>query len=253
MEKLVSVKNVSFAYGSRPVLENINLDIYRGDYMGIVGPNGSGKSTLLKLVLGILKPTKGNIEVFGKSVDRFNRWERVGYVRQKASFFNPGFPATVEEVISANIHSGGGLFNASVKRRRERVFEALSLVNMEEYGGRLIGNLSGGQQQRVFIARALVNSPEILFLDEPTVGIDLDSQREFYCLLEKLNINMRITIVMVSHDIGVIAQKVSRIACMGDGKLICHRQSSGEMISEALKKTYGDWTRPIVHDHQPWP
>ena len=249
MEKLISVKNVSFSYGSQPILENINLDIYRGDYMGIVGPNGSGKSTLLKLVLGILKPTKGSIEVFGKSVDKFGQWERIGYVRQKASFFNSGFPATVEEVISANIHSGTGLFNAPVKRRRERVFEALSLVNMEEYGGRLIGNLSGGQQQRVFIARALVNSPELLLLDEPTVGIDLDSQREFYCLIEKLNSNMRITIVMVSHDIGVIAQKVSRIVCMGDGKLICHQNNSGETISEVLKKTYGNWMNPIIHDH----
>ncbi len=249
MEKLISIKNVSFSYGSRPVLENINLDIYRGDYMGIVGPNGSGKSTLLKLILGILKPAKGSIKVFGKSVDIFNRWERVGYVRQKASFFNLGFPATVEEVISANIHSGKGLFNTSVKRCRERVYEVLSHVNMEEHGGRLIGNLSGGQQQRVFIARALVNSPEVLFLDEPTVGIDLDSQREFYCLLEKLNVNMRITIVMVSHDIGVIAQKVNRIVCMGDGKLICHQNSSGEMIPEVLKKTYGDWISPIIHDH----
>ena len=249
MEKLINVKNVSFAYGSQPILENINLDICRGDYMGIVGPNGSGKTTLLKLILGILKPAKGSIEVFGKSIERFSQWERVGYVRQKASFFNPGFPATVEEVISANIHSGKGFFDASVKRHRERVYEALSHVNMEEYGGRLIGNLSGGQQQRVFIARTLVNSPEILFLDEPTVGIDLDSQREFYCLLEKLNVNMRITIVMVSHDIGVIAQKVNRIVCMGDGKLICHQDSSGEMISEVLKKTYGDWTSPKIHDH----
>lgn len=249
MKKLVSVKNVSFAYGSQPVLENINLDIYRGDYMGIVGPNGSGKSTLLKLVLGILKPAKGSIELFGESVDKFSQWERVGYVRQKASFFNPGFPATVEEVISANIHSGAGLFNAPVKRRRERVFKALSLVNMEEYGGRLIGNLSGGQQQRVFIARALVNSPEVLLLDEPTVGIDLDSQREFYCLLEKLNSSMRITIVMVSHDIGVIAKKVSRIVCMGDGKLICHQNGSSETISEELKRAYGNWMNPIIHDH----
>nr|HQA48229.1 zinc ABC transporter ATP-binding protein [Bacillota bacterium] len=85
--------------------------------------------------------------------------------------------------------------------------------------------------------------------DEPTVGIDLDSQREFYCLLEKLNVNMSITIVMVSHDIGMIAQKVNRIVCMGDGRLICHQNSSGEMISEVLKKTYGDWTSPIIHDH----
>ena len=182
-------------------------------------------------------------------MDKFSQWERVGYVRQKASFFNQGFPATVEEVIAANASPGTAIFNTYGKNRREKVYKALSVVNMEKSGGKLIGSLSGGQQQRVFIARALVNSPELLFLDEPTVGIDLDSQREFYSLLEKLNRNMQITIVMVSHDIGAIAQKVSRIVCMGDGKLICHQHSSSEIIPEVLKKAYGNWMNPIIHDH----
>ena len=114
MEKLINVKNVSFAYGSQPILENINLDICRGDYMGIVGPNGSGKTTLLKLILGILKPAKGSIEVFGKSIERFSQWERVGYVRQKASFFNPVFPPPLKSN-SANIHSGKGFLTPRLK------------------------------------------------------------------------------------------------------------------------------------------
>lgn len=215
-ERLVSTRDLCFQYGKDLVLKNINLDIYKGDYTGIVGPNGSGKSTLIKLILGILKPSSGSIELFGRNMEDFRDWEWIGYVRQNATSFNQGFPATVEEVVAANRNSGRG----TPKPARERVNELLSIVNMEMLSKRLIGNLSGGQQQRVFIARALINSPRILFLDEPTVGIDLDSQREFYSLLERLNREMHITIVMVSHDIGVITQRASRIVYMGDGKLL---------------------------------
>lgn len=214
--KLVSVKNVSFGYGSERVLENVSLDIFAGDYIGIVGPNGSGKTTLLKIILGILKPSEGRVEIFGQRADNFKDWESIGYVRQKATSFNPGFPATVEEVVAANIRSKAAKLKKPVKARREMVYNALSVVGMQEYGRKLIGSLSGGQQQRVFIARALVNAPEVLFLDEPAVGIDIDSQRNFYALLEKLNRDMHITIVMVSHDIGIISQKVSRIVRMGE-------------------------------------
>jgi zinc transport system ATP-binding protein len=248
-ERLISISNLDFQYGKDLVLTNINLDIHEGDYIGIVGPNGSGKSTLVKLILGILKPSGGCIELFGKDIKDFNDWERIGYVRQKATSFNPGFPATVEEVVGANLYSGRSTPKPGTKKARERVNEVLSIVNMEKFGKRLIGNLSGGQQQRVFIARALINSPQILFLDEPTVGIDADSQRDFYQLLERFNQEMRITIVMVSHDIGVITQKVGRIVCMGDGKLLCHPNSSRSEISSMLKKVYGNTMDLLIHDH----
>ncbi len=249
MNRLISIQNLSFGYGRELVLNDVSLDIYEGDYIGIVGPNGSGKSTLIKLILNILKPSQGSIEILGKGIDAFNDWGHIGYVRQKATSFNPSFPATVEEIVAANLYSRIGLFKPIKKKHWEKVYEVLSVVNMETYGKKLIGNLSGGQQQKVFIARALVNSPKLLFLDEPTVGIDLESQREFYGLMEKLNRELHITIIMVSHDIGVITEKVNRIACMGDGRLICHQNSSRLGISDILKEVYGDRMNLLIHDH----
>ncbi|MBA1334562.1 MAG: Zinc ABC transporter, ATP-binding protein ZnuC [Firmicutes bacterium] len=249
MKKLVSVKDVCFGYENELVLKNVNLDIYEGDYLGIVGPNGSGKSTLIKIMLNILKPSKGSIEMFGKNIDDFRDWGKIGYVRQKATSFNTGFPATVEEIVAANLFSRIGIFKPITRSHREMVYKALEIVEMEKFNRKLIGNLSGGQQQKVFIARALVNSPEILFLDEPTVGIDLDSQREFYGLMEKLNKEMHITIVMVSHDIGVITEKVNRFACMGDSRLICHTNNSHLEITDILKEVYGDKMNLLIHRH----
>lgn len=222
METLVKIEDLSFGYDFELVLENINLEINRGDYLGIVGPNGAAKSTFMKLILHILKPTRGNIELFGKDVSNFNDWGKIGYIAQKATSFNTSFPATVEEVVGANLFSHIGLFKPIKKKHLENIHKALSIVGMEEYKNRLIGNLSGGQQQKVFIARTLVSDPEIVFLDEPTVGIDTRSQGEFYELMKKLNEEMNMTIVMVSHDIGAITKNVNRVACMGDKKLITH-------------------------------
>ena len=249
MVELVEVKNVSFGYDGNLVLDNINLIVYEGDYIGVVGPNGSGKSTLIKIMLNILKPSTGSVKLLGRDINQFNEWEKIGYVRQKATSFNTGFPATVEEIVSANLYPRIGLFKPIRSEHREQVYKALRIVKMDSCGRRLIGNLSGGQQQRVFIARALVNSPRILFLDEPTVGIDLNSQREFYHLMETLNTEFSITIVMVSHDIGVITEKVNRIACMGDRKLICHKSDSPPQVSDLFKKVYGDRMNLLIHHH----
>ncbi|MFZ5966992.1 MAG: metal ABC transporter ATP-binding protein [Bacillota bacterium] len=249
MEKVVEIKDLSFGYDQNIVLEDISLYIYRGDYLGIVGPNGAAKSTLIKLILNILQPTKGSIELFGQEIKSFKDWGKIGYVSQKATSFNTGFPATVEEVIAANLYSQIGLFKPVKKHHKERVREALSVVGMEAYQKRLIGNLSGGQQQKVFIARALVSQPEVIFLDEPTVGIDLKSQGEFYQLMKRLNEELGITIVMVSHDIGAITENVSRVACMGDKKLSVHHQCCNVPFGEVLSKFYGDKMKLLVHHH----
>ncbi|MFT9496564.1 metal ABC transporter ATP-binding protein [Anaerosolibacter sp.] len=249
MDKVIQIKNVSFGYDQNLVLDNINLDVYEGDYVGIVGPNGSAKSTLLKLMLNILKPRKGNIEMFGQDIEKFKDWGRIGYVAQKATSFNTSFPAMVEEVVGANLYSHIGLFRGLNKAHREQIQEALKVVGMDSYCKRLIGNLSGGQQQKVFIARALVSAPKIIFLDEPTVGIDLKSQGEFYKLLEKLNKEMGITIVMISHDIGMITEKVSRVACMGDKRLVTHHNCCNVPLSEVMTQFYGDQMKLLVHHH----
>jgi zinc transport system ATP-binding protein len=249
MNKVVEIKNVSFGYDQNVVLENIHLDVYEGDYLGIVGPNGSAKSTLLKLMLNILKPTQGKIEIFGQNIEKFKEWGKVGYVAQKATSFNTSFPATVEEVVGANLYSHIGLFRGMNKTHKEKIHEALEVVGMEAYYKRLIGNLSGGQQQKVFIARALVSSPKVIFLDEPTVGIDLKSQGEFYRLLEKLNKEMGITIIMISHDVGMITEKVSRVACMGDKRLVTHQSCCNVPLSEVMTQFYGDQMKLLVHHH----
>lgn len=220
MEKIAHARDIYFGYDNNLVLEDIELDIYKGDYMGIVGPNGSAKSTLLKLFLNILKPHRGTIELFGKSMDEFQEWGKIGYVAQKSNSFNTSFPATVLEVVAANLYPKVGLFRSIKKEHLKQVEKSLSIVGMEEYKNRLIGNLSGGQQQRVFIARTLVSSPELIFLDEPTVGIDSKSQEEFYNLMKRLNKDFKITLVMVSHDIQTIKENVNKVAYMGNKKLV---------------------------------
>lgn len=226
VEEVVKVQNVFFRYDKEYVLEDIGLDVFQGDYLGIVGPNGSAKTTLLRLMLGLLKPEKGLIQLFGQDVSSFRRWNRIGYVPQQVKDFNFSFPASVEEVVAANLYSQIGLFRPIQKKHMEMVHETLKAVGLEKCSKKLIGNLSGGQQRRVFIARALVNHPDIIFLDEPTVGIDAKSQEEFYQLLKKLNEERGITIVIISHDIGAMMKNASRIVCMGEKKLIPYEKNS---------------------------
>ncbi|OEF99377.1 hypothetical protein BHF71_01965 [Vulcanibacillus modesticaldus] len=209
-EKVVEIKNLTFRYDNRIILKDINLTINKGEFFGLIGPNGSGKSTLLKLILGLLKLQQGEIILFGKGRDVCQDWDKIGYVSQKANSFNTGFPATVFEVVSMGLIGQKRLFRRLNREDRERVLEVIRLVGLFDLEKRNIGKLSGGQQQRVFIARALVKKPQLLILDEPTVGIDSESTRKFFYLLEKLNKEMGITIIMVSHDIGILNKYVTR-------------------------------------------
>ncbi len=219
-EKLIKVQNVYFAYKQRTVLEDITFSIGTGDFLAIIGPNGSGKSTLIKLILGILTPLKGEIILFGRPLNQFHWWHLVGYVPQKATHIDPIFPISVSEVV------GLGLLAAKKSPRwlkstdKEAIKRALSEVGMLDLADQRIGDLSGGQQQRVFIARAIVNQPSILFLDEPTTGIDAAAQEDFYNLLDTLNRN-GITIVLITHDIGVVNKHVNKVACLNK-RLVFH-------------------------------
>ena len=225
-EIIVDIKNLDFSYGKNKVLDGVNFQIRKGEYVGIVGANGSAKSTLLKLILGLLKPDRGRIELFGTDVKRFNDWSRVGYLSQQVRNFNLTFPATVEEIVGAGMYSKMGFFKRITPNIKEKIDNVLLAVNMQDYKHRLIGNLSGGQQQRVFIARLLINDPEIIFMDEPLVGIDSKSQDNFYILMDKFNKELGITLVMVSHDIGVITNRVNKLACISEGKVFLHNPKS---------------------------
>ncbi|MFH0863718.1 MAG: metal ABC transporter ATP-binding protein [Candidatus Gottesmanbacteria bacterium] len=233
---IVKISGVSFSYNDEPAISDINLEIKRGEFLGIIGPNGSGKTTLLKIIIGLLKPQKGEIQLFGQDINRFKYWSKIGYVPQRAGSNVTSFPISVEEVV--------GMGGASYKA----VTDALTEVEMEKYRKRLLRELSGGQQQRVFIARALATKPELLILDEPTVGVDVDSQAKFYQLLRDLNQNLGLTLALVSHDIDVVAHEVSEVACI-NCKLVCHGKPKDILKSDYLENLYGKELRFVIHGH----
>lgn len=218
-QDIIEVNNVSFAYNvthykerrdviesdynADVVLKNINLHIHKGDYLAIVGPNGGGKTTLLKCILGILKPQAGTIKLFNQDLTTFKDWFRVGYVPQKINF-DSSFPSTAKEVVAMGIFGKKGLFRRLKKEDWQAVDKSLEQVGMQKFKDRRIGDLSGGQQQRIFIARALVSQPEVIFLDEPTVGVDIETRNQFFELLETLNKKLELTLVLITHDMDII-------------------------------------------------
>ncbi len=210
-EKVIEIKNVSFQYDREIVLDHIDLSVSRGSFLGIVGPNGSGKSTLMKLILGLLRPDEGEILLFQEQQSKFKHWERIGFVSQKANSFNTGFPATVFEVVASGLTGKIGLFRFLRPKHKREIIQAIEQVGMIEFINRKIGELSGGQQQRVFIARAIVSRPEILILDEPTVGVDAKNVQSFYKILQSLKEQLGITLVMVSHDIDALLSEADHV------------------------------------------
>jgi len=251
MTSIIEIKHLSYRYDKDTVLENINLSIAEGSFLAIVGPNGSGKSTLLKLILGLLKLQKGEIHLFGQEIRRFKDWQRIGYVSQKANSFNTDFPATVFEVVASGLTKRIGMFNRFTKEHEARVLDALEAVDMAQFKNRNIGELSGGQQQRVFIARALVSEPQVLILDEPTVGVDAENVNAFYQMLDYLNKSKGITLMLVTHDIGTISDKVSHVACLNK-RLHFHGDSKEfeQLRMEDMSNAYGHDVQLLTHHHE---
>ncbi len=218
-EVIVKADNLSFGYEKRLVINNIRFEIEKKDYIGIVGTNGSAKSTLLKLIMGFLKPNVGMIELFGSHIGDFKDWNKIGYLPQNARSFNTRFPATVEEIVGSSQYSQMNILKILNKKIKEATLAALEAVNMVGFKDSLIGNLSGGQQQRVFLAKLLVNNPEIIFMDEPLIGVDAESQDVFFDLINKLNVDFGITIVVVTHDVSKLNHRANKIFHLDNGKL----------------------------------
>ncbi|MFP4661252.1 MAG: metal ABC transporter ATP-binding protein [Halanaerobiales bacterium] len=248
MEHILEVKGLSFKYEEQVVFRNIDIDVFRGDFLAFVGPNGSGKSTLMKLMVGDLQPDNGEVKLFGKRIKYFKEWSRIGYMSQQVREFNHSFPATVREIVAANLYHQMGIIKIITGNLEKKIDKALRLVDMYEYKNRKIGNLSGGQQQRVFIARTLVTEPEIIFLDEPMVGIDAGSQDEFIKLINRLNRKLNITILMVSHDIHVISSQANKIACFGKDKIHLHHADEFD-YSSYFEETVGESRLLPDHSH----
>jgi len=245
---LINVNNVSFSYGSFQVLKDVTFAIHQGDFLAIIGPNGSGKTTLVKVILGLLKPSRGEARILGKSVDEFMDWRRIGYVPQKATHIDPLFPASIKEVVAMELLASQKF--PGMKKREEgfSIDKALKQVGMENFKNWRIGSLSGGQQQRVFIARAIVNQPHILFLDEPTTGVDTETQERFYDMLDSLNKKEGITIVMITHDIGIVNKHVNKVACLNQ-KLVYHGTHEEFCQSQAFKEMLAGGHHLVSHRH----
>lgn len=249
-KNIIELKNISYAYEQKQVLKNVNLAIEDGMFLGLVGPNGGGKTTLIHIILGLIQPHTGTIRLLNKPIDQFKAWNRIGFVSQKANSFNKGFPATVYEVVAMGLTAKRGMLRFLTKKDKQKVKETIALVGMEAYTYQSIGNLSGGQQQRVFIARALVSDPKLLILDEPTVGLDYQYVERFYTLLHELNHEQGISILLVTHDTGVMTQYATKVACLNQ-TLHFHGASAdyAALSTDDLSDIYGHPVKLVVHDH----
>lgn len=244
---VAELAHVCVDYGAERVLDEVTLQIRAGDFLGVIGPNGSGKTTLLRVLLGLVRPSCGHVRLFGTDIREFRAWRRIGYVPQKA-VFESRFPASVFEVVASGRSGPSGVGRRLGDADRRAVEEALATVGLSDARDRLIGRLSQGQQQRVLIARALVHSPELVLLDEPTVGVDPDAQEQFFALLRYLNRELRATLVLVSHDVAVIAREVTRLACL-NRTLVVHDDPAEAIRSGALERLYRPDSLVVAHRH----
>ncbi|MEB3882191.1 ABC transporter ATP-binding protein [Lyngbya sp. CCY1209] len=251
-EAVMTLDRIWASYNRQePVLEDVSLTVRELDFIGIIGPNGGGKTTLLKVMLGLLKPRRGTVEIMGFSPVQGRRY--VGYVPQTFEF-DRSFPVRVSEVVLMGRLGRRRLFRGYTKQDREIVNRTLEKVGMLEFRDRAIGELSGGQRQRIYIARALACEPRILLLDEPTASVDPRMQYGIYELLHELNEYM--TIVIISHDLGAVSTHVKTVGCL-NRKLFYHgdRQITPEMIEQTYQCpidliSHGSIPHRVFRDHQ---
>lgn len=250
MKPYIELKDIAFSYeNGQTVLEDINLSIAEGDYVGLIGANGSGKTTLLKIILGLIRPTAGEVRLFGEPVGSFSRNDLVGYVPQHVVRTENGFPMSVHEVVASGLPTRGFRPNPLLSsEERMAIRQAIRMAEIGHLENRLVGELSGGERQRVFIARALVCRPRLLVLDEPTTGVDAQSQALFYRFLGELNTKVGLTILLVSHDLEVLAREVKTVACL-NRTLVCHMPSVSFVPERYLSEIYGDQVRTVHHHH----
>ena len=238
---IISFQDVDFSYSSEPILEDVNLKIHPGEFVSIIGPNGGGKTSLLLLALGMLRPNRGTVQVFGRAPERER--SRLGYVPQFTRF-DPLFPVTVYDVVQMG-RLGRFWTGPYRKEDREAALTALEQVGLAELRRRSFSELSGGQRQRVLIGRALATEPEVLLLDEPTANVDRLATDKLYELL--VDLNQRLTIVLVSHDLGIVSRFVSSVVCVNK-TVFTHPVS--ELTGEMIRDLYGGEIALVRHDHK---
>ncbi|HKZ61328.1 MAG TPA: metal ABC transporter ATP-binding protein [Nitrososphaera sp.] len=242
--QVVEIDKLSYAYSGSLVLDNISFSINEGDLLGIIGPNGAGKTTLFSCMLGLLGGYTGTIKIFGRDIKEDSKaLKSIGYIPQRKTI-EQNFPATVEEIVSLGITSG--------KITKEKITSALDTVGLLPQKDRRVGELSGGQQQRVLIAKAIVNDPKLLILDEPVTGIDLETQNRFYALLKKLNQENKITIIWASHDLDAVNRLATSVSCI-NRSMFFHGKTHEFFENPDLLKAYSESSMQAhmhMHDHE---
>lgn len=240
MLTVVEIEHLTVQYPDVKALDDVSFTVKKGDFLGIIGPNGAGKSTLFASMLGLNTKYKGTIRFFGQDIKKSKDYlKEIGYVPQKP-VFEKNFPATVKEVVKMGLRQ---------EDNADRIDEILQQLWIHELSKKRIGELSGGQQQRVFIAKALVNRPKLLILDEPVTGIDQQSIELFYSILRELNSKQKITIIWSSHDLDAVNQLANHVACL-NSTLFFHGESNDFFENDELVKKYSEASmQEHMHHH----
>ncbi len=245
---VLEARNLHVSRSNSVVIEDANFTIHKGDYVGVVGPNGGGKTTLLLAILGVLRKQRGNIRLFGEDLKTFSQWERVAYVPQDATNFDSRFPLTVRELVALGRANRGNIGRKLRREDWEAVDRAIDFFGVSHTADRRIGQLSGGEKQRVFVAKALVRNPEMIFLDEPVIGVDADTQEKFYKKLSNLNVDKGITILMVTHDLTAVFCRMSKVLCVN--RAVHSSEITDDLEpSQCLRKVYGEHFHFVFHKH----
>jgi zinc transport system ATP-binding protein len=244
----IELQGVWVNFNGAVILEDVNLTIEAGRYVGILGPNGAGKSTLLKVILGLIRPPRGEVRIFGESPEKLrHQGDVLGYLPQRP-LGNPRFPVTVLDVVLMARYGRIGLFKRPRRQDREIARSRLEDLGIAHLADRLIGDLSGGEQQRVFIARALGVEPRLLVLDEPTVSLDACVQDDIFELINSLKKKWNLTVLIVSHDIGAVARHVDDVVCINRRIHVHQPPPIGRL---GLESTFGCAVEYLFHGEIP--
>lgn len=241
----LSVENLCVKADNRHLIENITFSIEEGRIVAIIGPNGAGKTTLIKAVLGLLPYETGSVSLFGRPFKQLNSHNEIGYVPQRLEF-DRTFPITVSELLRFTVPPLYSLPFRRRKEEKEHIERLLKTVGAQDLKDRGIGSLSGGELQRVMIAKAIVNEPRLLILDEPASGVDIEGQERFHDLVKRLNKEKGLTVILISHDLNVVYRFADDVLCI-NRKLVCSGKPEEMLTDEVIKSVYGEMMGAYIH------
>ncbi|HDS11737.1 MAG TPA: metal ABC transporter ATP-binding protein [Candidatus Wirthbacteria bacterium] len=249
MRHLIEVENLGVRYGSQFVVEGVSFTLSSGDFVGLAGPNGAGKSTLVRAMLGLLPLNTGQVVLFGQPLQDFDQYSQIGYLPQKRDFLGAQFPATVREIISLGLLSSKKFPKHLSQSDQSQVREIIRELELTAFEHKLFRELSGGQQQRVLLARALIHKPEVLIFDEPSTALDPQSRESFFNLLTRLNQDLQVAIILITHDTGDIGRFAKKLLYL-DRQQIYFGGFDEFCLDQAMSKYFGPHGQHIIcHQH----